>query len=98
MSIVVITNKAVIDRQLRLRCCHLGSYFKRQKSSSVRPLACNWYYCTQFIAKPKAACAQRYSWAATSSNLGLSVNMMSSIKPEVYNVSLRRQRRTEPRP
>ena len=22
----------------------------------MRPLACNWYYCAQFIAKPKAAC------------------------------------------
>ena len=45
--------------------------FKRPKSSPVRPLACNWYYCAQFIAKPKAACALRFSWAATSSNLGL---------------------------
>ena len=33
------TNKAVIDRRLRPRCCHLGSYFKRPKSSPVRPLA-----------------------------------------------------------
>jgi len=32
-------NKAVIDRSLRPRCCHLGSYFKRPKSSPVRPLA-----------------------------------------------------------
>ena len=47
------------------------SYFKRPKSSPVRPLACNWYYCAHFIAKPKAACALRFSWAATSSNLGL---------------------------
>jgi len=39
------------------------------KSSPVRPLSCNWYYCAQFIAKPKAACALRFSWAATSSNL-----------------------------
>ena len=30
---------------LRPRCCYLGSYFKRPKSSPVRPLACNWYYC-----------------------------------------------------
>jgi len=37
----------------------------------VRPLACNRYYCAQLIAKPKAACALRFSWAATSSNLGL---------------------------
>jgi len=24
--------------------CHLGSFFKRPKSTPVRPLACNWYY------------------------------------------------------
>ena len=59
------------DRRLRPRCCHLGSYFKRPKSSPVRPLACNWYYCAEFIAKPKAACARRFSLAVTSSNLGL---------------------------
>ena len=51
-------------------CCHLGSYFKCRKSSPVRPLACNWYYCAQFVGKPKAACALRFSWVATSSNLG----------------------------
>ena len=82
--------------RLRPRCCHLESYFKRPKSSSVRPLACNRYHCAQFIAKPKAACALRFSWAATSNNLGLRANMTSSIKPEEHNVSLRRQRRTEP--
>ena len=80
---------AVIDRRLRPRCCHLGSYFKRTKSSPVHPLACNWYYCAQFIAKPKAACALPFSWAATSGNLGLWANITSSIKPEVHNVSLR---------
>jgi len=64
----------------------------------VHPLACNWYYCAQFIAKPKAACALRFSWAATSSNLGLSANLASSVKPEVHNVSLRHQNRIEPRP
>jgi len=65
-------NKAVIDRRLRPRCCHPGSYYSESpKSSPVRPLACNWYYYAQFIAKPKAACALRFSWAATSSNLGL---------------------------
>ena len=93
-----IPDKAVIDRRHRPRCCHQGSYFKRPKSSPVRPLACNWYYCAEFIAKPKAACALRLSWAATSSNLGLRTSMTSSIKPEVHNASLRRQRRTEPRP
>jgi len=43
---------------------------KRPKSCPVRPLACIWYYCAQRIAKPKAACALRFSWAATSSKLG----------------------------
>ena len=95
-------NKAAIslDRRLRPRRCQLGSYFKRPKCSPVRPLACNWYYCAQFIAKPKAVCALFFSWAATSSHRGLWANMTSSIKPEVHDVSLyiRRQRRTEPRP
>jgi len=66
--------KVVIDRRLRPLCCHLGSCFKRPKSRPVRPLACNWYYCAQLIAKPKAACALRFSWTATSSNLGLRAN------------------------
>jgi len=35
------------------RCCHLGSYFKRLKSSAVRPLACNGYYRARFIAMSK---------------------------------------------
>jgi len=82
------------QRRLRPRCCHLGSYFKRPKSSPVRPLACNWYYCAHFIAKPKAACALSFSWTAKSSNLGLSVTTYH----ELHNISLRRQRRTEPRP
>ena len=63
--IVAFLNKVFIDRRIRPQCCHLWSYFKRPKSSPVRPLACNWYYCAQFIAKPKAACALRFSWAAT---------------------------------
>ena len=42
-----------------------GKLFEAPKSSPVRPLACNWYYCAQFIAKPKVACALRFSWAAT---------------------------------
>jgi len=28
----------------------------------VRPLACNWYYFAQLIAKPKAAFALHFSW------------------------------------
>jgi len=35
---------------------------------------------------------------ATSNSLGLRANMTSSIKPEIHNISLRRQSRTEPRP
>jgi len=65
-----LTNTTVIDRRLRPRCCHLGSYFKCPKSSPVRPSACNWYYCAQLIANVKAASELRFSWAATSSNLG----------------------------
>jgi len=56
---------------VRPLCCNLESYLKRPKSSPVCLLACNWHYCAQFIAKPKAACALRFSWAATLSNLGL---------------------------
>ena len=63
-------NKAVIDWRLSPRFCHLESYFKRPKNSPLRPLAYNWYYCAHFIAKPKAASALRFSWAATSNNLG----------------------------
>ena len=63
----VCNHKADIDRRLRPWCCHLGSNFERPKTSAVHPLACNWYYCAQFIAKPKAACALRFIWAATSS-------------------------------
>ena len=88
-------NKAVIDRRLFPGCCQLGSYSKRPKSSTMRPLAYNWCYCSQSIAKPKAACALRFSWVATSSNLGLSANVTSSIKSEVHNGSLRCKKRTE---
>jgi len=47
------SNKALIDGRLRPRCCHLGSYFKRPKSSPVRPLACNWYYCAHSQARER---------------------------------------------
>jgi len=40
-------------------------------------------------------CAQL---GATSSSLGLRANITSSIKPEIYSISQRHQRRTEPRP
>ena len=56
-----VINNAFIDRHLRPRCYHLGSYFKRPKSSPERLLACNWYYCAQFTNKFKTACALRFS-------------------------------------
>ena len=52
-------NKAVLDRRLRPRCYHLGSYFKRPKSRPMRPPVCNWCYFAQFIAMPKVAHALR---------------------------------------
>jgi len=49
-------------------------------------------------SKPAFECEPHcLSLAATSSSLGLCTNMTSFIKPEIRNVSLRRQRRTEPR-
>ena len=74
-------NKLFIDRRLRPQCCHRGSYFKHPKTSPVQPRACNWYYCAQFIAMPKAACALDSSWVAMFSNLGLSAKMTSSSHP-----------------
>jgi len=50
-------DKAVIDRRLRPRCCHTGSYFKRPKSSPVSPLACNWYYCAVYSLAQGCVCA-----------------------------------------
>ena len=49
------TNKPVIDRRRRPWCCHQAVASSAQKSRPVRPLACNWYCCAPFIAKPKAA-------------------------------------------
>ena len=66
---------------------------EKQYRASV---ACSGYSYAPFIAKPKAACALRLGWAATSSSIGLCANMTSSIKPEVRNVTLCRQRKTEP--
>ena len=58
----------------------------------MRPLACNWYYCAQFVAKPEAAYALRFSWAATSSNLGLWANITSSTNRKfiTYHYAARR--------
>jgi len=72
-SRLITQNKARSHRPQTLPspCRHLGSYLKRPKSSPVRPLACSWCYCAQFVAKPNAACALRFSWVATSSNLRL---------------------------
>jgi len=94
-----IYNKAVIDRRLRPLCCHLGSYFKRPKSSPVRPLACNWYYCAQFSQAQGCVCTAlqldgdvEQPWLMSKR-----ANGTSSIKQEVHNVSLRRQKKTQPR-
>ena len=115
-------NVAVVDRRLRPRCRHLGSYFKHISFScryicrdivinilhahcglvgpdckKVLPSVC----CLQRVflrATPQAACEPRcLSLAATSSSLSLYANMTSSTKPEMRNVSLGRQSRTEPR-
>jgi len=60
----------------------------------VRPLACNWYNCAVYSQAQGCVC--------TALQLGGDVEqpwlMSSSTKPEVHNVSLRRQSRTEPRP
>jgi len=37
---LVQSSESSTDCRLRPLCCHLGSYFKRPKSSLVRPLAC----------------------------------------------------------
>ena len=74
-------NKAVTDRRLRPRCCNLGSYFKRPKSSPVRPLACNWYYCAGTVYSQVQGCV------CIALQLGGDVEqpwlMTSSRKPEV---------------
>ena len=67
-----------------------GSYFKGPKSRLVRPLACNWYYCAPLIARPKAAHAL-HSVRRDVEQIGLRAHMMSSIKPEINNLALRRQ-------
>ena len=56
----------------------------------MRPLSCNEYSCAPFTAKPNAACALRFSSAATSCSYMACANMTSSIEPEVHSVSLRR--------
>jgi len=52
-----ITNKAVIDCRLYLRCCHLGSYFQAPKSSPMHPLAYYWHYCTVYSPWLHVHCA-----------------------------------------
>jgi len=74
-------HKAVIDRRLRLLCCVLGSYFRRPKSSPVRPLVRDWYYCAQ--AQDCVCAALQLGGDVEQPRL-----MTSSTKPEVYNISL----------
>ena len=56
----LLNNKAVTDRKLRPRCCHLGlgSYFMHPKNSPVRPVG-------------KTACALRFSCVAASTRATL---------------------------
>jgi len=83
-------------------CCH---------KYSTRPLLPSWsrlqevvpsFCCLQRVflcAKPKGACEPHcLSLVATSSSLGLRANMTSPIKPEIRNISLCRQKMTEPWP
>jgi len=90
-------NKAVTDRRRR------PGVATREVTLSARKIVpCvrwyYWYYCVVYSQAQGCVYALRFSCAATSSNLGLRANMTSSIKPDVNNTSLRRQRRTEPRP
>ena len=50
-------NTAVIDRRLRPRCCHLGSYFERPKSSPVGPLACLQLVLLRTVYSQDCVCA-----------------------------------------
>ena len=65
----------LINGRLSFTSAGHGQYnttmYQQRPFSGSRPLACNWYYCAQFIAKPKAACALRFRWAATSSSRGV---------------------------
>ena len=73
------TNKAVIDRRLRPRCCHLRSYFKRHvtsRSSPERPLSATGIPTRQAEAACEPHCL---SLAATSSSLSLCANTTPSI-------------------
>jgi len=84
-------NKAVIDRRLRPRCCHLGSYFKRPSVGLQLLLL-------------RTAYSQTQGCVCTALQLGGDVEQpwhMSKYdvnhKPEVHTLSLCRQRRNEPR-
>ena len=79
------------------RCCHQRSYFKRPKSSPVRPLACN---CMVLL---RTAYSQAQGCVCTALQLGSDVEqpwLMSKYKiikkTEVHNVSLRRQKKPRP--
>jgi len=90
-SIHALHNKAVIDRRLRPRCCHLGSYSERPKSSPVRPFAC-----TVQLVLLRTVYSQAQGCVCTALQLVGGVDqprLMSKYdvihkKPEVHNVSL----------
>ena len=82
-------NKARIDCPW---CCHLIWLCKVVLCVFAR----NGYSYMPFITKPRAACELCLSCVAMLSSLGLCAHITSSTKPEIRNISLRRQRRTEP--
>jgi len=93
-------NKAVTDRRLCPKCCHLGSYLWPTRTWLQEVVLS--LHCLQRVflcAKPKAACEPHcLSLAMSSSSLSLCANTMSSLKQEVRNVSPCHQRRNEPWP
>jgi len=91
-------NKAVTDRRLHPCYCHLRPSRSRLQVTPERPLPATGI---PTRAKLKAA----YVWASlpqpgsdVEQPVSSCANATSYTKPEIRNVSLRRQRRTEPRP
>jgi len=93
-EITAIKNKAVVDRRLRPRCCHLI-----RLQEVVPCVRCLQRVFIRAVYSQASARELRLSWEATSSSLGLCANMTSPIKPKVglRNISLHRQKRTESR-
>ena len=88
-------NKAVVDRRLRPRCCHLESYIKRPISSPVRlQLALLHTFYSQ--AQGCVCTALQLGGDVEQSWLTSKYDVIH--KAKVHNVSLRSQKTTEPWP